>query len=149
MKLKPSPVQLYLNSLLPIFQFYTPWKHQETLHFLVFSGGIKWEHWSEMVKKLMIRKQSPFCRTGCKFIKNRLQEHPSTTILDLYLIFKALSPRAGAGGQETQIPEVVTIRPRTEQIQAFRASESTTRNCYLTSFLEIKTWSYLELLSSI
>ena len=27
-------------TMLPI---YTPWKHQETRGFLVFSGGIKWE----------------------------------------------------------------------------------------------------------
>ena len=25
-----------------MFPFYTPWKHQETIGFLVFSGGIKW-----------------------------------------------------------------------------------------------------------
>ena len=32
----------------PIFPFYTPWKHQKTVDFLMVSGGIKWEHWLEM-----------------------------------------------------------------------------------------------------
>ena len=32
----------------PMFPFYTPWKHQKILSFLVFSGGIKWDHWPEM-----------------------------------------------------------------------------------------------------
>ena len=31
-----------------MFPFYTPWKHPKTFSFLVFSGDIKWEHWSEM-----------------------------------------------------------------------------------------------------
>ena len=31
-----------------MFPFYTPWKYQKTFGFLVFSGGIKWEHWPEM-----------------------------------------------------------------------------------------------------
>ena len=31
-----------------VFPFYTPWKHQETFGFLIFSGGIKWEHCPEM-----------------------------------------------------------------------------------------------------
>ena len=32
----------------PIFPFYTPWKHQKTKGFLVFSGVLKWEHWPEI-----------------------------------------------------------------------------------------------------
>ena len=31
-----------------MFPFYSPWKHQETFGFLIFSGGIKWEHCPEM-----------------------------------------------------------------------------------------------------
>ena len=31
-----------------MFPFYTSWKHQKTIGFLVFSGDIKWEHWPEM-----------------------------------------------------------------------------------------------------
>ena len=31
-----------------MFPLYTPWKHQKTVSFLVFSGGKKWEHWPEM-----------------------------------------------------------------------------------------------------
>ena len=30
--------------------FYTPWKHQKTFGFLVFSGGIEMENWPEMGK---------------------------------------------------------------------------------------------------
>ena len=37
-----------LNNFWPMFPFYNPWKHQKTKDFLVFSGGIKWEHWPEM-----------------------------------------------------------------------------------------------------
>ena len=32
----------------PMFPFYTPCKRQKTKVFLVFSGGIIWEHWSGM-----------------------------------------------------------------------------------------------------
>ena len=39
---------LYLTHFWPVFPFYNPRKHQETKGFLVFSGGIKWEHWPEM-----------------------------------------------------------------------------------------------------
>ena len=28
--------------------YHTPWKHQKTFGVLVFSGGMKWEHWPEM-----------------------------------------------------------------------------------------------------
>ena len=28
--------------------FYTPWRHQKTFGFLLFSRVIKWEHWPEM-----------------------------------------------------------------------------------------------------
>ena len=30
-----------------MFPFYTPWNHQKTKGLLVFSDGIKWEHWAE------------------------------------------------------------------------------------------------------
>ena len=32
----------------PMFHFYTPWKHQKTSSFLIFSGGIEVEHWLKM-----------------------------------------------------------------------------------------------------
>ena len=31
-----------------VFPFYTPWKHLKTKGFLVFSGSLKWENWTEM-----------------------------------------------------------------------------------------------------
>ena len=34
----------------PMFPFCTSSKNQKTFVFLVFSGGIKWEHWPEMVR---------------------------------------------------------------------------------------------------
>ena len=37
-----------LTHFRPMFPFNTPWKHQKTFDFLVFSKGIKWEHWSEV-----------------------------------------------------------------------------------------------------
>ena len=41
-------IKKQLTHFRPMFPFYTPWKHQKTFGFLVFSGGIKWEHWPEM-----------------------------------------------------------------------------------------------------
>ena len=38
----------FLTHFWPVFPFYTPWKHQKTKGFLVFSGGMKWEPWPEM-----------------------------------------------------------------------------------------------------
>ena len=38
--------QVSLTRFWQIFPFYAPWKHQKTKGFLVFSGGIKLEHWS-------------------------------------------------------------------------------------------------------
>ena len=37
-----------LTHFWPMFLFCTPWKYQKTKGFLMFSGGIKWEHWPEM-----------------------------------------------------------------------------------------------------
>ena len=32
-----------------VFPFYTPLKNEKSKNFLFFSGGIKWEHWSEVI----------------------------------------------------------------------------------------------------
>ena len=37
-----------LTHFRPMFHFYTPWKHQKTGGFLMFSGGIEMEHWLKM-----------------------------------------------------------------------------------------------------
>ena len=37
-----------LNYFWPMFPFHTPWKHQKTKGFLVFSGDTKWELWPDM-----------------------------------------------------------------------------------------------------
>ena len=34
-----------------MFPFYSPWKHPKTKGFLVFSGALKWEHWTEIGQK--------------------------------------------------------------------------------------------------
>ena len=44
----PADITFILKHFRPIFPFYTLWKHQKKPGFLVFSGGIKWEYWSEM-----------------------------------------------------------------------------------------------------
>ena len=36
---------LVLTHFQPMFHFYTPWKHQKTSDFLMFSEGIVKEHW--------------------------------------------------------------------------------------------------------
>ena len=43
-----------------MFPFYTLWKHQKTFGFLVFSGGIKWEHLPEMGLKSIEKWKSLF-----------------------------------------------------------------------------------------
>ena len=43
-----SEIFLLSTHFWPMFPFYTPWKHQNTKRFLVFSGGINWEYWLEM-----------------------------------------------------------------------------------------------------
>ena len=35
-----------------MFLFYTPWKHQKTFGFLVFSGGKKWNIGQKLVKEV-------------------------------------------------------------------------------------------------
>ena len=40
-----SVVSSVLIHFQPMFHFYTPWKHQKTGGFLMFSGGIEVQHW--------------------------------------------------------------------------------------------------------
>ena len=47
-------LKLRLTHFWPMFPFYTPWKHQTTKGSLVFSGGIKWEHWPKWIKKIHV-----------------------------------------------------------------------------------------------
>ena len=42
-----TPESAPLTHFWSMFPFYTPWKHRKTFGFLVFSGGIKCEHWPE------------------------------------------------------------------------------------------------------
>ena len=44
---KPYILGLILTHFQPMFNFYTPWKHQKAVGFLKFSGGIKVEHWTK------------------------------------------------------------------------------------------------------
>ena len=37
-----------LTHFMPLISFHTPWKHQKTRGFLMFSGGIKRDQWHEM-----------------------------------------------------------------------------------------------------
>ena len=41
-------VKIMFVEMSKLFPLYTPWKHQKSQSFLVFSEGVKWEHWSEM-----------------------------------------------------------------------------------------------------
>ena len=38
----------FLTHFMPLISFYTPWKHQKTSDFLMFSGGIERDQWDEM-----------------------------------------------------------------------------------------------------
>ena len=38
----------YLTHFMSLISFQTPWKHQKTRSFLLFSGGIKSDQWHEM-----------------------------------------------------------------------------------------------------
>ena len=40
-----TATQEFLTLYVPVFHFYTPRKYQKTFVFLIFSGGIKMEHW--------------------------------------------------------------------------------------------------------
>ena len=39
---------IWLTHFQPMFRFYNSWKHQKTGGLLMFSGGIKVEHWLKM-----------------------------------------------------------------------------------------------------
>ena len=39
---------MHLNHFMPLISFDTPWKHQKTRGFPMFSGGIKRDQWHEM-----------------------------------------------------------------------------------------------------
>ena len=41
-----------LTHYCPVFSFYIPWKYQKTVGFLMFSRGIKSEHWTVMGSKI-------------------------------------------------------------------------------------------------
>ena len=59
----------YLTLFWSMFPFYTPWKHQKTITFLMFSGGIKWEHWPETDYSPWPKKQQNLGRsTNSKMI---------------------------------------------------------------------------------
>ena len=48
--------------------FYTPWKHLKTIGFLVFSVGIKWNHWPEIYYfKHLLNK---YCTKGKGILEN-------------------------------------------------------------------------------
>ena len=53
----------------PMFPFYTPWKHQKTFGFLVFSWGIKWEHWPEMGEHLIGFRSNEFWNNSLKTLQ--------------------------------------------------------------------------------
>ena len=40
--------KIILTHFWPMSPLYTPWKHQKTKAFLVFSGDMKWENWPEI-----------------------------------------------------------------------------------------------------
>ena len=42
-----------LTHFKPMFHFYTPWKHQKTRGFFIFSGGVEIEHLLKMGKVLV------------------------------------------------------------------------------------------------
>ena len=44
----PFWILFFLTHFMPPISFDTPWKHQKTRGFLVFSGGIKRDQWHEM-----------------------------------------------------------------------------------------------------
>ena len=59
--LAPSHITNGADNFQPMFPFYSPWKHQKTFGFLLFSGGIKWEHWPSWERSLS------YCIT-CSFL---------------------------------------------------------------------------------
>ena len=41
-------ILVILTHFMQLVSFYTPWKHEETSGFLIFSGGIERDQWHEM-----------------------------------------------------------------------------------------------------
>ena len=76
-----------LTHFWPMFPFYTilySWKHQKTFDFLVFSGGIKWEHWPEMGQSIIRRCYQKF--TNIKHLsKRKLEQHVEKPKISLWL----------------------------------------------------------------
>ena len=46
-----------LTFFLPLIDFHTPWKHQKTRGFLVFSGGMERHRWHKKCKKKVTKKE--------------------------------------------------------------------------------------------
>ena len=47
-KISVISIEVLRSHFWPMFPLYTPFKHQKTKDFVVFPGGIKWEHWPEI-----------------------------------------------------------------------------------------------------
>ena len=47
-----------LTHFRPMFPFYTPWKHHQIKGFLIFSGGMKWDHWNRLILMTPSKKTS-------------------------------------------------------------------------------------------
>ena len=50
-RVRDIPDKVFTESLThfsPVLHFYTPWKHQKTKGFQMFSGGIEMWHWTKM-----------------------------------------------------------------------------------------------------
>ena len=66
---------------IPLVSFHTPWKHQKTRGFFMFSGGIEWDQWHEIGyskhDKVILASglyQSPGCCQNLQGFLNQMTE---------------------------------------------------------------------------
>ena len=51
----------FISHFTPLISFYTPWKHQKTMDFRIFSGSLEIEHWPYIGKITL-----PMCKITCQ-----------------------------------------------------------------------------------
>ena len=59
------PLVIFINNLVPLVSFFTPWKHQKTSCCLIFSVGMKWEwNLAKMMQLLdnLLAKRKTHCK---------------------------------------------------------------------------------------
>ena len=73
-----------LSHVMPLVSFYTPWKHQETKGFLIFSGCIERDEWHDMGLNMA---SMIFLHTSPSFSESRTYTNILTKVTSSMIIF--------------------------------------------------------------